>query len=122
MKSQSFYRNFINSYFDKYHKVDEGVIKLSKADGNIHNILVCGICVKLLSEENTIFITQARLKGCRPDVIFFRGNQVFIVEVRDSETDKKSIEKLEKLPEELREFVIYIDANKDLKTELEKIK
>jgi len=123
MKNQSFYRNFINNYFDKHYKRDEGKINVSKADGKIHNLIVCAICVNLLEETNTTFITQARLRcGVRPDVLFFRGNQVFIVEVRHTENEKESGEKLKKLPEELREFVIYIDCNKDLRTELNKIK
>ena len=118
------YTYFITNYVDNIkYRTDEGKIKLSKADGYKHNIRVCEICCKLIQETNTKFICQPRLKcGSRPDIIFFRGEEIFIVEVRNTEKDKRSKEKINKLPKELRQLIIYVEANKPLEEELVKIK
>jgi len=116
-------KHFTDTYIDKHFRVDFNKINLSKADGYFHNLRVCEICCKLIQEKNVKFLTQAKLKcGSKPDIIFFRGNIPYIIEVRNTENDKRSEAKLKKLPYEIREFVHYIDANKPLKEELCKIK
>ena len=123
MRKFNAFRHFVNTYVDKHYKIDEGKIKISKSDGYKHNIRVCEICCKLIQEKNIKFITQCRLKGGSiPDIVFFRGNIPYVVEVRNTENDRRSKKKIEKLPYELREFVVYIDANKPLNKEISKMR
>jgi hypothetical protein len=105
------FNDFKRIYFNNSYRVNEGHIVLHKSDGKKHNNLINNICLELLYEPNVRFVTQQRFKtGSRPDIFFVRGMHPFIIEVRDSETKEKSDSKLEKLPEELRDCVIYVDV------------
>ena len=122
MKFNAF-KYFIDNYIDKHFRLDIGKIKISKADGYSHNVRVCEICCKLIQEDNTNFICQPRFKkGIRPDIVFNRGNIIYVIEVRNTETDKRSMAKMKKLAKELKNCVIYIDANTPIEEEIIKIK
>ena len=122
MKKFDALKYFVDNFVDRNYRIDLGKIKISRADRYEHNIRVCEICCKLIEEKNTNFICQPRLKrrygNGRPDIVFNIGNVIYLVEVRYTETDKRSKDKLDKLPEELRDYIVYIDAKKPLEEEM----
>ncbi len=109
--------DFKRDYLSPFYKADTNKINLTKGDGYAHNQMVCNICVYLL-ENDIPFLTQARFKsGYRPDIVAF-GLPKKIIEVRNTETAKKSQEKMVRTPEELQDEIIYIDAKTEFKGEL----
>lgn len=104
--------DFQKKYLDKSYKIDWNTIKLSKADGEAHNIMVANVCIWCIHNDIP-FVTQCRfITGYRPDILCPIRMPKYIVEVRNTETEKESNAKLVRIPAELQNSIIYIDANK----------
>lgn len=102
-------KEFENKYLDKRFKIDWNKIRLSRADGYNHNLMVASICVWFL-HNNINFATQPRFKsGYRPDIICF-PHVKNIIEVRNTETERRTKTKLRRIPKELVDNIIYVDA------------
>ena len=102
---------FQMKYLDKSYKIDWNTIKLSKADGEVHNRMVANICIYLIHNDIP-FLSQSRFNtGYRPDVVCPIRLPKSIIEVRNTETEKESQAKLKRTPKELHNSIIYIDAN-----------
>ena len=102
--------DFKRNYLDPYYKLDWNKINLSKSDGLAHNKMVCDVCVYLLT-NNIQFLTQPRfVSGYRPDILVPHGLPYKIIEVRNTETEKKSKEKMCRTPEELQNEILYVDV------------
>ncbi len=102
--------NKFRNLFDNSCRIDMNTHNFSGTD-KIHSQRVSTICHALYYDIKTPFFTEARIKGYRPDVIcpLYLGG--VIIEVRNSETEKKS--KAKKVPDELKGFtVIYSDCDK----------
>lgn len=99
-------------YISPFFRREFNKINLSKADGRKHNEMVCMICCWLL-DHDIDFITQARFKQnrYRPDIFVPVGLPKMIIEVRNTETQRQSLNKMPNIPEELREEIIYVDAH-----------
>jgi len=109
MKTLKKLRDFENSYLDRKFRIDWNIIKLNKHDSYDHNKMICEVCLWLMC-HNIPFATQVRFKTkAIPDIICPTHIRK-IIEVRASETDKKSLDKLKRLPEELRKEVSYVSA------------
>lgn len=117
-KENRIIREFINKYLDKQYKIDWNVIKLSKADGIKHNQMVATVCCWLL-HNNIPFATQCRFtSNYRPDIICPTGLPVRIIEVRNTETDKRTKEKEVRIPTELLTEIAFVDANLEFKEKM----
>ena len=99
-------------YISPFFRREFNKINLSKADGRKHNEMVCMICCWLL-DHDIDFITQARFKQnrYRPDIFVPVGLPKMIIEVRNTETQRQSLNKMPNIPEELREEIVYVDAH-----------
>ncbi len=115
---QKLMNDFKRDYLAPYYRTDWNKINISKADSYEHNLMVCKICLHLLYND-TPFLTQATFKsGLRPDIVVPFGLPKKILEVRASETEDRSIEKFSRIPEELHEEVLYVDAYEEFRPEL----
>ena len=104
-------KEFVDMYVDKKYKVDWNVIKLSKANGQAHNQMVATICVWCIHNDIQ-FATECHLVGnYRPDVIVPFGLPVRIIEVRNSETERRTQEKMGRIPKDLQVQIAYVNAN-----------
>src|SRR3990167_6385519 len=100
---------FVRKYCDYGYRIDWDVIKFSKADSSQHNLMVASICDWLL-RNNIPFLTQMRFKtGYKPDILAPTHIKP-IIEVRASETPKKSSEKEIRIPAELQGEIIFVDC------------
>ncbi|MDP2692198.1 MAG: hypothetical protein Q8O88_01000 [bacterium] len=118
-KQRNIIREFETRYLDNQYKIDWNTIKLSRADGYKHNQMVANICV-WLCHSNIPFATQCRFRktSYRPDIICPLGIPKPIIEVRNTETEKRSKAKQIRIPAELHNSIIYVDANQPFKEEM----
>lgn len=100
---------FSNNYLDYSYRRDWNSINISAADSYDHNRMVFEICYWLLKNKIP-FLTQARFKtGHRPDIITPTHIKP-IIEVRNTEKEKNSLNKLKLVPIELQKEIIYVDC------------
>lgn len=108
--------NELVSIMDRSCRVDINTLNFSGTD-RIHSERMSEICHALYYDLKTPFFTEARFStGYRPDIIcpLYLGGT--IIEVRNSETEKESLAKLDKKPEELQGYItIYSDCDKPFK-------
>lgn len=104
---------FEKKYLMKGNIFHWNVINLNPADSIYHNRMICEVCLYLL-HHGIPFLTQAEFnKGeYRGDIVAPSHIQP-IIEIRYSETQKKT--DMKKLPEELKGKVIYVDIDKESK-------
>lgn len=82
-----------------------------------HQQMVFNICWYLY-KEGIPFATEFHMKsGYNPDIIC-PTHIVPIIEVRHSETEKKTLSKFTRIPEELQNKIIYVDSKAEWKPEL----
>ena len=118
IKEKQCINEFVNKYLDKNFRIDWNVIKLSRSDSYEHNKMVSDICLWLF-HNNIPFTTQCRFNTqYRPDIMCPIRHIKRIIEVRHTETDKRSFEKFTRIPEELQNEIIYVDAKQIFKQEL----
>ena len=106
--------NEIKNLFDRSCRVDMNTHNFSGVD-KVHSERVSTICHALYYDIKTPFFTESKFyNGYRPDILcplYLNGT---IIEVRNTETEKQSKEKI--VPPELRKFtVIYSDCDKPFK-------
>jgi len=108
-KDRTTINEFTKQYLDPSFKVSWNHIIPVKTDGRTHNNMVYEICMYLL-ENNIPFANQVRMKsGYKPDIICPTFHTP-IIEVRDSETEKKTLIKMKRVPKELQKKIIYVDC------------
>ena len=110
-------KQFIDTYINKKYSIDWNHIKLSRANGHAHNKMVCEICLWML-ENNLPFATEVRcITHYTPDIISPLHIKP-IIEVRNTETDKRTQEKFSRIPDDLMEQIIYVDAKQEFYSKL----
>lgn len=104
MKPYEFAKKYL-----KPGKYQWNVVKIKKTDGYPHNRMVFDICEYLL-KEGIEFTTQAEFKtGYIPDIVC--PNHIKpIIEVRNTETEERTNAKKIRIPKELQDKIIYVDA------------
>lgn len=112
----------INHYkrlFDPSCRADLNKIKLNPSAGKRHNKRIAEICLALLHDIDTPFYTEVKFKtGYKPDIFCPLYLDGCVIEVRDSETEKETKEKEDRIPEELGSVMfIYNDATQPFKLE-----
>lgn len=112
MDRERIIRDFFRRYVDTHFKNPRDTIRLSSGNTDAHNMRVCEVCVVLLKNKIP-FYTEVKLKcGLRPDIVC-PTHVKQIIEVMATETLKSYQEsKLPKLPEELEDEVLVIEAHK----------
>lgn len=105
--------DFKRMYLSPLYRADWNKINLSAADSPEHNLMVCKICVYLV-HRNIPFLTQARFRsGYRPDIFVPTGLPKKIIEVRYSETEKRSQAKNEYIPDVFLNEIMFVDAKQE---------
>lgn len=120
-KYSSKIRKRITAFWNKYldHTVGQywNHIRISKKNGYKHNKMVCDICLWFL-ENDIPFSTECVLLGGRVVDIVCPSHIKSLIEVRDSETEKRSFEKFRRTPIELQDQIIYVDAKQEFNEKL----
>lgn len=102
--------DFKNKYFSPYYRADWNVIHLSGTSKK-HQDMVYEICWYLYTNKIP-FITEPILKsGYNPDIVVPIGLPKKIIEVRHSENEKLTKAKEIRIPEELLDDIIYVEAD-----------
>ena len=111
-------KEFEDKYLDKNFKVEWNKIILRRCDSYEHNKMVSDICLWLF-HNNIPFATQCRfISKYNPDIIVPINHIKCIIEVRATETDKKTFEKFSRIPKELQDQIIYVDAKQEFNSKL----
>jgi hypothetical protein len=104
--------NELKKLFDTKCRSDINAINMNPSTSKKHQERINKICLTLMYDIKTPFFTDVTFKtGYRPDIFcpLYLGGA--FIEVRDSETSKKSAQKQDKIPEELCCFItIYSDV------------
>lgn len=117
MKKQAKRRNdFAREYFDPMRVTHWNRIKPTGTSYE-HYMMVSKVCWWLY-KNGIDFCTEAKFKtGYEPDIVC--PNHIRpIIEVRFSETDKETMSKFVRIPDELQNQIIYVDADKEFEEEL----
>lgn len=117
MINQKELNEFKNKYLDLSYRTDWNKINLSGTSKK-HQDMVYEICWWLYSNKIP-FITEAKFKSkYKPDILVPYGLPKKIIEVRKSEKEKQTLSKLKRIPKELHNQIIYVEANQEFKSEL----
>lgn len=108
---------FKQKYLSLSYRVDwKPQVKFSGTSKD-HQRMVFDICWWLY-QNNIPFMTEAVFKsGYNPDIICPTHVRP-IIEVRHSEGDKQTLSKFKRIPDELQDKIIYVDAGEDFVEEL----
>jgi hypothetical protein len=103
-------KSFEKDYIDRRYKPQWNVVKFSSTSYE-HQRTVFDVCWWLY-KNNIPFATETVFtSGYNPDIICPTHIKP-VIEVRYSEKDKNTIEKFSRIPEELHNKIIFVDANK----------
>lgn len=116
LKQQRKINDFSRQYLDKSVVLHWNRIKPTGTSYD-HFLRVCRICW-YLHTHNIPYCTESKfVSGYEPDIICPTYIKP-IIEVRHSETDKKTQEKIKRIPEELHDEIIYVGTDGEFKEEM----
>ena len=115
-KVQEAVNDFGRAYFTHKRVIHWNTVKFTGTDRK-HQDMIYEICYWLY-EQGIPFATEAEFTtGYRPDIVC-PTHIIPIIEVRNTETDKRTTEKFGRIPDELVGEIIYVDADQEFSEEL----
>jgi hypothetical protein len=109
-KDQAKINDFVRRYVDRSQVIHWNTIKL-KGTSKTHQDMVYNVCWWLYKNGIT-FSTEVKFRtGYTPDIVCPTYVKP-LIEIRYSESDERTAEKYERIPAELIDQIIYVDANK----------
>lgn len=117
-KQQTNLNEFTRKYLNPMKKTYWNKITMISG-GKRHQEIVTKICLDLAYEFKVPFATEPTFKtGYKPDIMCPIGRPYKIIEVRYTETEKETKAKESKIPEELKNQILYVEAKQEYNIKL----
>jgi hypothetical protein len=111
LKEQAIINTFKRTYFSSHYRSDVNTLSFSNTTKK-HQDMVYEICWWLYKQEIPFFTTVKMKSGYCPDIVVPFGLPKKIIEVRHSEKEKQTRLKDVRIPEDLKDEIVYVDASK----------